>query len=102
MAGPPNLPNYTGQWIALVRRYECNFEDKIRNAQLANFDGVIVHNVNSSDLGKNTRKKVDHIVTLLFSEIMSANNSAEIYIPSVFVGEEAGWLLRDSYQYDSG
>jgi E3 ubiquitin-protein ligase RNF167 len=57
MAGPPNLPNYTGQWIALVRRYECNFEDKIRNAQRANFDGVIVHNVNSSDLGKNTRKK---------------------------------------------
>jgi hypothetical protein len=52
MAGPPNLPNYTGQWIALVRRYECNFEDKIRNAQRANFDAVIVHNVNSSDLGE--------------------------------------------------
>ncbi|XP_059486106.1 E3 ubiquitin-protein ligase RNF13 isoform X2 [Neocloeon triangulifer] len=82
---PPNVTNYTGQWIALIRRYDCNFEDKIRNAQRAGYDAVIVHNVNSSDL-----------------EIMSANYSADIYIPSVFVGEEAGWLLRDSYQYQSG
>jgi len=33
---------------------------------------------------------------------MSANYSADIFIPSVFVGEEAGWLIRDSYQFDSG
>lgn len=39
---------------------------------------------------------------VLFAEIMSANFSADIFIPSVFVGEEAGWLIRDSYQYDSG
>ncbi|XP_065348034.1 E3 ubiquitin-protein ligase RNF13 isoform X1 [Cloeon dipterum] len=84
LSPPPDNLNYTGKWIALIRRYDCNFEDKVRHAQRVGYDAVIVHNVNSSEI-----------------EIMSANYSADIYIPSVFVSEEAGWLLRDSYQFDS-
>ena len=33
-------------------RYNCSFEDKIRNAQKAGFAAVIVHNVGSNDLGE--------------------------------------------------
>ncbi|KAF4517846.1 hypothetical protein B566_EDAN011771 [Ephemera danica] len=83
---PPNdtLP-YAGKWIILIRRYDCSFEDKIRNAQRSGYDAAIVHNVNSSDL-----------------EPMSAKDAMDIYTPSVFVNEEAGLILKDNYQYKSG
>lgn len=51
---PPNttIPNFTGRWAVLVKRYNCSFEDKVRNAQAAKYDIIIVHNVNSSELGE--------------------------------------------------
>jgi hypothetical protein len=51
---PPSdkYPNYLGNWIVLIRRYGCSFEEKIRAAQSANYSAAIVHNVNSSELGK--------------------------------------------------
>jgi E3 ubiquitin-protein ligase RNF13 len=49
---PPDFPNYFGNWVVLIRRYGCSFEDKVRIAQHANYSAVIVHNVNSSELGK--------------------------------------------------
>lgn len=33
---------------------------------------------------------------------MSAKNPEGIYIPSVFVGEEAGMVLKEDYQYEDG
>jgi hypothetical protein len=45
MQPPPQNTNYTGKWIALIRRYE------VRSAQRNGYDAAIVHNVNSSDLG---------------------------------------------------
>jgi E3 ubiquitin-protein ligase RNF13 len=33
---------------------------------------------------------------------MSAKNSEGIFIPSVFVGEEAGMVLKEDYQYEDG
>jgi H+/Cl- antiporter ClcA len=36
------------------------------------------------------------------SEPMSAKNPTGIFIPSVFVGEEAGSILNESYQYNTG
>jgi hypothetical protein len=37
----------------------------------------------------------------VYAEPMSAKNPSGIIIPSVFVGEEAGLILKESYQYDS-
>lgn len=33
---------------------------------------------------------------------MSAKNPESIFIPSVFVGEEAGIVLKEDYQYEDG
>ncbi|KAM3960155.1 godzilla E3 ubiquitin protein ligase [Aphomia sociella] len=83
---PPSLPDsFVGNWIVLVARYNCNFEVKVRNAQAAGYDLAIVHNVNSTDL-----------------ETMSAKNAEGILIPSVFVNNVTGFLLRQNYLYDSG
>jgi E3 ubiquitin-protein ligase RNF13 len=49
---PPDYPNYLGNWIVVIRRYGCSFEEKVRAAQYANYSAVIVYNVNSSELGK--------------------------------------------------
>ncbi|XP_068628795.1 E3 ubiquitin-protein ligase RNF13 [Battus philenor] len=81
---PVNVDNFTGKWIVLIARYNCSFETKIRNAQLAGYDCAIVHNVNSSDL-----------------ETMSAKNPDGINIPSVFVSDLAGLILSDQYLYTS-
>nr|CAD7202130.1 unnamed protein product [Timema douglasi] len=85
---PPNLsvPDFPDQWVVLIKRFGgCTFEDKVRHAQAANYSAAIIHNVNSSDL-----------------EPMSAKNSTGIRIPSVFVGEQAGVIIRDHYQWRDG
>ncbi|XP_069701910.1 E3 ubiquitin-protein ligase RNF13 isoform X2 [Periplaneta americana] len=82
IAPPPQYPNYFGKWIVLIRRYGCSFEDKVRAAQNASYSAAIVYNVNSSEL-----------------EPMSAKNPYGIFIPSVFVGEKAGVVLKEDYQY---
>lgn len=66
---PPNsseVPNFTGRWAVLIRRYGCNFEVKVRHAQNASFDIAIVHNVNSSELGKFKFICVCYIRPLIF------------------------------------
>ncbi|XP_012260315.1 E3 ubiquitin-protein ligase RNF13-like [Athalia rosae] len=80
---PPNNTNSDVKWIALIARYNCTFEEKIRTAQKAGYGAVIVHNVNSDDL-----------------EPMSAQNPSDIIIPSVFVGEDTGMELKSYYLYD--
>lgn len=59
--------------------------DKVRIAQNASFDAVIVFNKNSNEL-----------------EIMSASDDSDIYIPSVFVGETAGQIINYDYIYTNG
>lgn len=44
-------------------------------------------------------KRVANIAFSLFSEPMSAKDPSSIFIPSVFVGEEAGTVLKAKYQY---
>lgn len=77
---PTDWDNPTFKWIALIARYNCTFESKVRAAQVANYDGVIVHNVRSDKL-----------------EPMSAHNSSGIHIPSVFIGESKGMIIRELY-----
>lgn len=38
------------QWCVVVARFNCSFEAKIRNAQAAGYDAVIVHNVGSNEV----------------------------------------------------
>jgi E3 ubiquitin-protein ligase RNF13 len=42
-------------WGVLIKRYDCNFEQKVRYAQNASYDIAIVHNVNSSEIGWSTK-----------------------------------------------
>lgn len=85
LAKPPVVDNFTGKWVVLMARYNCSFEVKVRNAQLAGYDCAIVHNVNSSDL-----------------ETMSAKDPESIIIPSVFVSDVAGDHLQRDFLYDNG
>lgn len=82
---PDTYSSYLGNWIVLIRRCGCSFEEKVRAAQHANYSAAIVHNVNSSELVP-----------------MSAKNPEGIFIPSVFVSEEAGIVLKEKYLYDDG
>ncbi|XP_072396004.1 E3 ubiquitin-protein ligase RNF167-like [Diabrotica undecimpunctata] len=82
---PPNVENDVGKWIALVRRSSleyknCTFEMKVRNAQAAGYNAVIVYNVGSDELIP-----------------MGANNVTGIYIPAVFVAEKSGLDLLEKY-----
>lgn len=79
-APPTNETNKTGKWIVLISRNRCSYEVKVRMAQSADFDAVIVYNVGSDTLVP-----------------MMANNSTGIHIPSVFVGETHGLLLGQLY-----
>lgn len=81
--GPPNTTNYNGNWIALIARYNCSFEVKVRMAQKAGYDAAIIHNVNNNEL-----------------EPMSAKDPIGIVIPSVFVSEITGLIIKENYLYD--
>ncbi|TGZ48913.1 E3 ubiquitin-protein ligase RNF13-like [Temnothorax curvispinosus] len=80
---PPNNTDYNGNWIVLIRRFNCSFEIKVRMAQQAGYDAAIVHNVNSKEL-----------------EPMSAKDPIGILIPSVFVSDITGVVIKDNYLYD--
>ena len=49
---PPKVENYTGNWFVLIKRYDCNFIDKVRSAQNANYTAAIIHNVGSNSIGE--------------------------------------------------
>ncbi|XP_060517131.1 E3 ubiquitin-protein ligase RNF13 [Cylas formicarius] len=79
---PPDV-NPLDKSIVLLPRYSaqnCSFETKVRNAQSAGYDAVIVYNIGSNELIP-----------------MSATNKSGIAIPSVFVGEQSGLMLKNIY-----
>lgn len=78
---PPENVTLT-RFAVIIARYNCSFEDKVRNAQKAGYAAVIVHNVGSNDL-----------------ERMSANHAEDILIPSVFIGESNGIYIIESFLY---
>jgi E3 ubiquitin-protein ligase RNF13 len=50
---PPTDFNSTiKNFVVVMQRMNCSFEEKVRNAQNAGFAAAIVHNVGSNDLGK--------------------------------------------------
>ncbi|XP_065355228.1 E3 ubiquitin-protein ligase Godzilla isoform X2 [Calliphora vicina] len=81
---PPPRSFYpsNAKFAAIIQRggVDCTFELKVRNAQAARFDAVVVYNNENDDL-----------------EHMSAQNSSGILIPSVFVGRTTGTNLKTFY-----
>ncbi|XP_059612115.1 E3 ubiquitin-protein ligase Godzilla-like [Phlebotomus argentipes] len=84
---PPAVLNdsHPTKYVVLVARYNCSFEDKIKNAQKANFDAVIVYNLGSDEL-----------------EQMSVKDPDEIFIPAMFVGENTGKIILYNYLNQDG
>ncbi|ROT80915.1 putative E3 ubiquitin-protein ligase RNF13-like [Penaeus vannamei] len=82
----PPPQEYAGLWIALVRRFNCSFVDKVINAQHAGYAAVIVHNVGSNSL-----------------QPMSADHRAEeVVVPSVFIGQDDAIMIIENYLYNKG
>lgn len=52
LARPPTTVHNNDRWIVIIQRYNCSFEHKVRMAQNASYDAVIIHNVNSNQLGE--------------------------------------------------
>ncbi|XP_070688077.1 E3 ubiquitin-protein ligase RNF13 [Pempheris klunzingeri] len=85
---PPPRDNLTGAFIVLIKRFDCNFDIKVLNAQKAGYKAAIVHNVDSDDLISMGSNDLD---------VMK-----QIDIPSVFVSEETANSLKEDYAYDKG
>uniref|UniRef100_A0AAQ6IR08 RING-type E3 ubiquitin transferase n=1 Tax=Anabas testudineus TaxID=64144 RepID=A0AAQ6IR08_ANATE len=85
---PPPRDNLTGAFIVLIKRFDCNFDIKVLNAQKAGYKAAIVHNVDSEDLISMGSNDLD---------IMK-----QIDIPSVFVSEKTANSLKEDYTYDKG
>ncbi|KAM4749432.1 E3 ubiquitin-protein ligase RNF167 [Rhinophrynus dorsalis] len=81
---PPVMDNKT-IFIALIRRYDCNFDIKVLHAQRAGFHAAIVHNVDSEKL-LNMVWNDEHV-------------RKEITIPSVFTGASSGRTLLEKFSY---
>ncbi|XP_017292452.1 E3 ubiquitin-protein ligase RNF167 [Kryptolebias marmoratus] len=81
---PKDLPVYnanTTRFIALIKRFDCNFDIKVLNAQQAGYSAVIVHNVYS-----------DILLNMNYSNITIAE---QIQIPSVFTSYHAAKMLKE-------
>lgn len=81
---PPLPPFYdanTTKLIALIRRYDCNFDLKVLHAQQAGFAAAIVHNMYSD--------------TLLHMSYSNETLAEEIWIPSVFTSYYAAQVLKN-------
>uniref|UniRef100_A0A3P9JBS9 E3 ubiquitin-protein ligase RNF13 n=1 Tax=Oryzias latipes TaxID=8090 RepID=A0A3P9JBS9_ORYLA len=85
---PPPSDNLTGAFIVLIKRFDCNFDVKVLNAQKAGYKAAIVHNVDSDDLISMGSNDLDVV--------------KQIVIPSVFVSSEAANTLKGDYMYDKG
>ncbi|XP_067879782.1 E3 ubiquitin-protein ligase RNF167-like [Heterodontus francisci] len=85
---PPPSNTTILDFIVVIRRYGCNFDVKVLQAQLAGYKAAIVHNVDSDQLlsMRWSNEKIRHQIT----------------IPSVFIGVHASQFLKSLFTYDKG
>ena len=92
---PPPFNASNVNWIALVRRFECPFKDKIQNAQDAGYSGIIVYNYEP-----NRENKINALVNRHVST--AALGFDEFNIPAILISSEDGAMLNRSYLYQNG
>ncbi|MED6276876.1 hypothetical protein CHARACLAT_007377, partial [Characodon lateralis] len=92
MDPPPPLPTNndanTTKFIALIKRYECDFDIKVLNAQQAGYSAAVVYNMYS-----------DLLLRMNFS---NGTIAKQIEIPSVFTSNYAANLLKDVVIQEQG
>ena len=80
---PPTNSNCSDKWFVLIRRFECNFVDKVRAAQNAEYDAAIIYNVGSNLIGNN--------ITDLFLYALKYLIPSQFYFPVLFNFRAYGW-----------
>lgn len=85
---PPPVRDNATVFIALIRRFECNFDIKVLHAQQSGYDAAIVYNVDS-----------DALLSMAWNDEHIRN---EIVIPSVFTGASSGKNLSEKFTYYNG
>ncbi|XP_051900734.1 E3 ubiquitin-protein ligase RNF167-like [Pristis pectinata] len=85
---PPPSNTTILDFIVVIRRYGCNFDVKVLQAQLAGYKAAIVHNVDS-----------DQLLSMRWS---NEEIRRQITIPSVFIGTHASQYLKSLFTYDKG
>lgn len=75
---PSNFPSVN--WILVAKRFDCDFQTKIENAQNMGYSAIIIHNVGSNR-----------------TEPMTVRDPERLVIYAAFIGEYNGHLLRDEY-----
>ncbi|CAG0900688.1 unnamed protein product, partial [Cyprideis torosa] len=83
---PSGYSRPIGVWMLLVRRGACTYHDKVKHAQESNYSAVIVYNDKNNEI-----------------ETMSCRGSdCSSLIPSVSVGKDDGYILRDQFLFNTG